>query len=190
MSKALSTRGGVRRRTVERLRRNAQILAERAGGTPLGELAHRYGLSERQVRYICDAEGAPVTQAGAREAEALVHGVLADYQRVAVELEELSRTKAHPTVRLGAVKAKLNLLKDRTQFLTATGLIQQSLGELESQDYQEDAIALANTILDVLDEYAVPLEVHRAILDRVTGEFGHTKAVAEAVASASGEVIE
>jgi predicted transcriptional regulator len=90
----------------DRVRRNALILAERASGESLAAIANRHGLTSRHVRSICNGTEAPQASPAVVDSEALTLSVLARYEILEGELDQLARRR-NPNTQLGAVKAKL-----------------------------------------------------------------------------------
>lgn len=162
---------------VDRIRRDAAIVAERARGAAQTELASRYGISVRQVRNICTTASGPVVAASLSRAEELLLGVMSEYDDLQAELQALP--KAQPNIQLGAVKARLQLLRDRTHLLQATALIP---AEMYAVDHQQQAMRIVEIVLDAFEEFNVPVDVQRTIVERVeaVGKSGGAARLAEA----------
>lgn len=160
----LSRRPSRRLSAADRIRRNAQILADRAGGEPVSTIAERHDLTTRQVRSICNDGETPVVQTTIERSEALAVSVLADYEKLRRDLDRLSTSRRDPNTQLGAIKAKISVVKQQTDFLLATGLISRDLSAI---DYERDAVELAETLLEVLEEQKVPWEVQNALIEAV-----------------------
>jgi hypothetical protein len=161
-----NSKGPRRLTAADRVRRNAQILADRASGESLTAIANRHGLTSRQVRSICNGAEGRLAAPAVAQSEALVMSVLAEYDSLARDLDRLSRRR-NPNTELGAVKAKLQLLKNRTAFLVQTGLIP---GDVFAMEYDRDAMQLAETIIEVFDRYDVPDEVQLAVVEAVESQ--------------------
>lgn len=165
----LNSRPSRRLSAADRIRRNAQILAERASGEPLSTIAERHDLTTRQVRSICNDGETPVVQTTIERSEALAISVLAHYEKLGGDLDRLATSRRDPNTQLGAIKAKISLLKQQTHFLLATGLIPRDLSAI---DYERDAVELADTLLDVLEAHDVPWEVQNAVVQAVEARIG------------------
>jgi hypothetical protein len=151
----------------ERVERNARIRADRAHGLRWTEVAARNGVSVRQAQKVwADEQTAPITRAAAIDrATEVLDATLNKYDRVEVSLERLASDRANSAVQLGAIKAQLQVLRDRTALLQSLGLL--SARTLQIAAHERDFNALVDQLLDGLEAHAVPHRVQRAIVESI-----------------------
>jgi len=103
----------------DKVARDQAVVADRARGLPWAMVAERHGISERQARDAWSGRSVDLEQVPAREA------IADELRRRDALLEDLAlvadQTK-NDSVRLGAIRTRHEVLKDRFALLQATGL--------------------------------------------------------------------
>jgi len=145
----------------EKLRRDAEVVSDRARGYGWASIAEHHDLSERHCRQIWrehwDAEPAmdeidPVEIA--REAIAQLDAIVEDLARIA----DAAR---HDAVRLGALKAKRDAITQRLILLQTIGLLPCDLGMLR---HEIDVRQVTKAFIAVLDRHNLADEVEDDLL--------------------------
>ncbi len=139
----------------DKVRRDAQIIAERARGLSWPTIAERHGLSERHCRTVWQAyahvqlpldDGDPVETV--REAIFQLDAAIED-------LALIAENASHDAVRLGAVKSRLAAIDQRLSLLRAVGLLPHDLGLLRREiDYRH----VTRVLFEVLGRHGVEVE--------------------------------
>lgn len=150
----------------EKTERDAAIFAARARGLGWARIAGDHGVSERQAQRIYaeyrTARPSPI----ALKPVEVVEEVLESLSAAVEELAELSASTGHDGTRLGAIKARVEVLTTRTDLLMDVGVLPRDLGRLgREMEVQE----LVQTIGRVFDDHGVPPEVEDALCEALEG---------------------
>ena len=107
----------------ERGRRDAAIIADRASGMGWTTVAERHSVSERHARRIVECGYARHVESTELEIAAIFTETLARIDQTLDELAVLSRHTRNEAVKLGALKARMDVLERRME-------VQQTLRRL------------------------------------------------------------
>lgn len=142
----------------EKVRRDAEIVTDRARGLTWASIAERHGLSARQARTVwtehCEATG----PADPAEALLAVQEAVAQIDQVVEDAALLALSTANDSVKVAALKLRLSALGQRFELQRLVGVLPYDLGWFL---YDADTRATAQTIVRVLEEHDTPLEVMR-----------------------------
>jgi hypothetical protein len=152
-----------------RAARDLEITAAADRGVRYATLARQYRLSERQIGNIVREKRAErVEELASLATMDHVNETLAQYESA---IEELALTAAAIPAdswshRVGAVKAKVEVVKARWELLQAIGYVPQNLSTVR---VELEAAEVGRAIVGVLEAYGVDEVVQDAILDVVEG---------------------
>jgi hypothetical protein len=143
----------------ERAQRNADIVKARARGLGYDTISRSFGLSADRVRHICAEHresDPPLAMASNTEA-------LSDYiDLLDASIEEVSILAVnsnHEGARLGAIKARVDFAERKLAALQAYGAVPS----FDAHRFILDLDIVAETIVEVLGRYRVPIEAHEEI---------------------------
>lgn len=142
-----------------RAERIDRIVADRARGLRWATIGARHGVSARQAQRLWkEAARADPGAPTAEDSLDRVHERLDQYEAAIEELALLSEQTKHDGVRLGAIRARVDVIERHTQLLIALGLLPYDLGDLRADS---DLRHAARAIIDVLERHRAPLEMVR-----------------------------
>lgn len=149
----------------ERLARDAQINALIDEGVSPSAAGARFGLRERQVRRIrAERRGIQSREFDAKET---IEDTLVGYSAAIEELAELSSdAKVQGSVRVAAIRTRLEAMKGRIELLQALGLAPRDLAQVTME---EELRGIGRRIARVLDAFQVSDELAIAMLDVFEG---------------------
>jgi hypothetical protein len=141
--------------------RNAEIVGARMRGIGTEQVARTYGISVRRVRQVVEEWRATNPTLRSRDPLEIVDEILEQYAGAVEELALISATTSYDAVRVGAIRARMDTLRQMTELLQATGVLPHDLGKLR---VDLDVRYVAEAILTVLDEEGVPQEVQQRLV--------------------------
>ncbi len=149
----------------DRVVRDAQINTLIDDGVPPSAAGARFGLGERQVRRIrAERRGIEARGFDARET---IEDTLVGYSAAIEELSELSSdATVQGSVRVAAIRTRLEAMKGRIELLQALGLLPP---ELEQMTMEERLRTISRQLTRVLDAFNVSDELATAMLDVFEG---------------------
>jgi hypothetical protein len=152
--------------SVARFDRNAKVVRDRARGFGWTTIAERHDLSERQCRRIWGEWQADRSDVYEQDPLALFQELFDAYdagiEDLALVLEEASQDSA----KVGAIKARLDLVSNKAELLQAVGLLPSNLGRLNEE---RELRALADTVWDVMDRHGVSEEARKDLAATIRG---------------------
>ena len=148
-----------------KVRRDREVIADRARGLTWLTIAGRHRLSERQCRSIWKNHWQSEATLVETDPIEAVQEALARYDAVLERLALLGECAAQESVKLGAMKAQLTALDGRTALMQAVGLLPRDLGLLR---LEVDVREVARTVVRVLDEHGVPPDVQDALQEAIS----------------------
>jgi hypothetical protein len=163
----------------EKTERDAAIFAARARGLGWARIAAQHGVSERQAQRIYAEHRCHRPSPIALDPVAVVEEALDGLAAAVEELAELSDSTSHDGVRLGAIRARVDVLTTRMNLLMAVGVLPQDLGRLGREREVQEVI---QTITRVFADHGVPPEVQDALCEALKGRppgNGHTNGYVE-----------
>ena len=146
----------------EKTNRDNEIVAARMRGLSWATIAGTYGLSERQCQQILEDYRASHPRLRERDPVEILDDMLDRYEAAQEELAFVSATTTHDATRVGAIRTRLDALAAQTSLLMAVGVFPRDLGVLR---HDIDAQAMGREMVAVLNEFEVPIEARRALLD-------------------------
>jgi hypothetical protein len=146
----------------EKTARDNDIVAARMRGLSWATIAGTYGLSERQCQTILADYRASHPRLRERDPIELLDEMLDQYQGAQEELAEIAATTTHDATRVGAIRTRLAALEAQANLLTLVGVLPRDLGVLR---HDIDVHAMADEMVAVLNEFGVPIEARRALLE-------------------------
>ncbi len=147
--------------TTERHERNGAIVLARKSGEKTGSIAARFGLTGRQTRRILAEHREDPKREIIRDPTEIFEATLATYDEEAARLAEISHTVRSDAVRLRAISERLKILDLKAKLVMSVGLMPPP----EVVKFDRDAQKLANTVLEVFDEYGVPEAAQERIME-------------------------
>src|SRR4051794_27632000 len=102
----------------QRAQRNAAIFAARARGFGWTRIAADHGVSERQAQRICREQRENRPRVTGIDPLEVVEEVLDGYSAASEDLAHLANTTTHDGTKLGAVRARIDVLRARMDLLT------------------------------------------------------------------------
>jgi hypothetical protein len=139
----------------EKVKRDCEIVADRARGLTWRTIAARHGLSERQCRTVWAERRPPLAEALEGDLVAALEEALAGLDAVIEDCALLAERTANDAVRLGAIKARMAAMGERFSLLRACGLLPHDLG-LWRQEI--DLASLMRTMDEVFERHDVSTE--------------------------------
>ena len=136
-----------------RVERNAEVVRDRARGLGWSKVAERNGLSERQCRRICEEWRATRPSAYDHDPLALLDEILDHYDAGIEDLALVREEALQDAVKVGAVKARMNLIREKAELLQAVGILPRDLGKFAEE---RDLRVVADTVWAVMDKHDVP----------------------------------
>lgn len=141
--------------------RNMEIVAAKHRGLTYTQIGHTYALSSDRCKVILREWRSVNPTIRGRDASEILDETLERYEAAIEELALVSHTTKHDAVKVGAIKARLEAIKQVTEILQATGNLPQDLGTLR---VQLDQRAVAARFLAVFDELGLPDHVADRLL--------------------------
>lgn len=150
----------------EKVRRDAQIVRDRARGLTWATIAERHGVSVRQCQAILS--GHLAAQRGCTHADAaeLVDELLMQFDATLEEFALLAEETRNDAVRVAALKSKAALLTQRLTVLRICGLLPASGYQLR---YEIDARRVQTTLMSALVRHDLSNEVVDDLLGALEG---------------------
>lgn len=148
-----------------KVRRDAQIVADRARGLQWATISARYGLSERQCREIWKTYRATKREIFDERPEDAIIDVVASIDAVIEDLALVAESAKHDAVRLGAVKARLAAIRQRAEVLCAVGVLPEPAHFAALVEYDR----VIETIMGVFRENGVEDHVYAALATALRG---------------------
>ncbi len=116
-------------------------------------IAERYGISDRQARRICSDYRRTRTPLRDLDPVAVIEEVLEAQEAALDDLALLTETTANDTVKLGAIRSKLDVHRQRMELLGAVGAFPRDIGQVGRLiDLREIAARLNAVLVDVPSE--------------------------------------
>jgi hypothetical protein len=144
-----------------KVKRDAEIVKDRARGFTWQTIAERHGVAERHARRVFSEylEGMFVQHDSdpfetARE-------MLARYDSLIEDLALIAAGTAQDAVRLGALRSKLAALNQRFEFQRAVGLIPPTAGRWAQE---VDVRRASAAILEIFNRYGLPEEAESDLI--------------------------
>jgi hypothetical protein len=161
----------------ERAARDAVIVAAADRGIRFGTLARQYGLSKRRIIEIVSQQRQQhhVDLVSKADPMTFIQETLGQYEAGIEELAMLAANSAQPSVKVAAIKTRMEAVRGRLELLQAVGVVPQNLGTIR---VETDAREIARLIVNVLEAYddgegnwrGGPEDVMDAILSVVDGD--------------------
>ena len=144
----------------EKVKRDAEIVRDRARGLTWETIALRYGLSTRQCRAVFSEWAREQPSPFKANRLDLLHETLASYDLAVEEFALLADDATQETVRLGALRTKLAAMDARLQLMISLAMLPIDPRKvLEEADYRAQVIAIA----EILNDPVVPTYVRERI---------------------------
>lgn len=150
----------------EQAQRDADIVAARLRGLGWAQIARTYGLTVRRVQQIFAAWRQENKTLRHQDPLDIVDELLEQYQGAAEELALVAVNADNTSARVGAIRARMEAMKNIAELLQAVGVLPKDLGTLR---VEMDVRYVAETILRVFDEEDVPERVQQRILQVLEG---------------------
>ena len=122
----------------ERARRDADIVRDRARGRSWASLARRHGLSDRHCRRIVAEHAHGHPQLEGLDPLDVVTGIYGRYEPAIDELVDLSDQARNESARVGAIKARIEIIKAETDLLQAIGVLPREYRATSSRTRHPD----------------------------------------------------
>ena len=161
----------------ERAARDAVIVAAADRGIRFGTLARQYGLSKRRVIEIVSQQRQQhhVELVSTADPMTFIQETLGQFEAGIEELAMLAANATQPSVKVAAIKTRMEAVRGRLELLQAVGVVPQNLGTIR---VETDAREIARLIVNVLEAYddgegnwrGGPEDVMDAILSVVDGD--------------------
>jgi hypothetical protein len=150
----------------QKVRRDAEIVADRARGLTWPTIAERNRISERQARRAWTdwIRRAPLEAVDPLRA---LQDAVAQLDALVEDLVLLAESTANDSVRLGAIKSRWLIIADRFRLMSYTGLLPRDLGLYRTE---LDARRLVDAIFRAFDEHAVSRDAREAVLAALRSE--------------------
>lgn len=145
----------------EQAARDAEIVGLRLRGVSAGQIAETYNISARRVGQIMDAWRKTNPPLRVKDPLEIVDELLEQYGGASEELAMISASSNNGPTRVGAIKARMEVLKQTTELLQAIGVLPKDLGKLR---VELDIRFVAETIMRVMDEENVPVEIQEKLV--------------------------
>lgn len=161
----------------DRDQRDAVIAAAADRGIRYSTLARQYDLSKRSIIRIVTEQREKHHTELVTDADPMtfIQETLGQYEAGIEELALLASNTNHPTVKVAAIRTRIEAVKGRLELLQAVGVVPQNLGTIR---VETDAREIARLIVNVLEAFddgeggwrSNPDTVMDAILAVVDGE--------------------
>ena len=146
----------------EKTARDNEIVAARMRGLSWTTIAGSFGLTERQCQNILADYRASHPRLRERDPIEIVDEMLDRYEAAQEELALVSATTKHDATRVGAIRTRLGALEAQANLLMLVGVLPRDLGLLRADI---DLQAMGREMVAVLNEFEVPIEARRALVD-------------------------
>jgi hypothetical protein len=144
-----------------KVRRDFEIVADRARGISWPTIAATYELSETQVRNIYRAARASdVAEADEPRAIETIDEVLLQYESVIEDCATLYASSNNDSVRLGAVKARQAAIGSKLETLQALGI----LPRLSTVHFAADAQKVVDSVSAVMEKHGAGEQVENELV--------------------------
>lgn len=150
----------------QRMNRNRAIFDARARGFGWDEIARQHDVSVRQAQRIHSEYRDASPGALAADPIATVEELLAGHDAALEDLARLANDAKHDGARLGAIRARLDVMREKYELLAAVGVLPRDLGQVA---VQIDSQRIADATVAVLERHAVPEHVFDEILEALGG---------------------
>src|SRR5687767_11736920 len=111
----------------QRADRNAAVFEARARGFAWARIANEHGITERQAQRIFSEQRRNEPSLTARDPVETVEELLLNYEAAIDELAALAHGTGHDGTRLGAIRARVEVLNLRVNLLQALGVLPSDL---------------------------------------------------------------
>lgn len=148
----------------ERARRNTEIVEARARGLSWPTIAVASGLSERHCRRVVADFRASAPRLHDTDPVEVIEDALHQYRDAAEELALIAGQTGNESVRVGAIKARLDCLRSTTALMQEVGVLPHDLGQLA---VEIDVRQMVVRVLAVFDELDLSVEVQRRLIDAI-----------------------
>ena len=155
----------------DKVARDDAIVCARMRGRSWAAIASEHDLSQRQCQEIMRAYRKSHPRMRSRDPLELLDEMLDLYQGAQEELAEIAATTTHAATRVGAIRTRLDALQAQANLMTLVGVLPRDVGQFR---LDLDIHELADKTLAVFNEYGVPVEVKRALL-QVLRPNGHAR---------------
>lgn len=152
--------------TLDRLRRDSELVMLMMRGVDSMVAGPMYGLSPRQARRIYKTYAPQLEDLKQVDVKQHVEDMLVNYDAAINDLALIARDASNDNARVGATRTRLEAVRGKIELLQSLGLMPKDLGTITLRD---DYIRMIRTILAVLDAFDVGDEVQMAIVDAVEG---------------------
>jgi hypothetical protein len=136
----------------EKVRRDADVVTDRARGLAWTTIAARHELTERQCRNIWNERLREVSLEPV-DVRFYLGESIAQLDAAIEELALLAETTANDPVRLGAVKARLDALGSKFELMRLSGLLPFDARAVRTEAQLREICAM---VLELFDRYEVP----------------------------------
>lgn len=164
MNAPAASKPGPRMNAREKIARDNQIVASRMRGLSWATIAAKHGLSERQCQTILEDYRASHPRLRERDPIEILDDMLDAYAAAQEDLAIVAATTKHDATKVGAIRTRLDALAAQTNLLMLVGVLPRDLGVLR---HDIDLHAMALEIVAVLNEFGVPIEARRALLEAI-----------------------
>jgi hypothetical protein len=149
----------------ERVRRDAEIVAERSRGRSWSSISTTAGVSARHCRRVVAEYRESGVELEHLEPLDVVQTMYRRYEAAISELEEISETAKNESARVGAVKARVEVIRTECDLLQNVGILPPNLGLVRNE---RDLRSIVAEIVMLFDKYGVPLEAQKELLETTT----------------------
>lgn len=159
--------------------RNMEIVGMKVRGVAVAQIARTYHITPRRVRQIMKEWRATNPRLRFADPLDIVDEMLEQYAGAAEELALISATTSpqNAAVRVGSIKARMDVLRQQTELLQEVGVLPKNLGKLQ---VEMDVRFVAETIVKVMEEEGVDPRIQRRLIEAI--ERGKQRAQAAAAA--------
>lgn len=146
----------------EQAARNEEIVAAKMRGMSCTALARTYGLSRQRITQICAEYREASPSLRAKDPAEIVDELLEGYQADIEELVILAATTQADSVRVAAIKSRMDARGKIADLLQEAGVLPHDLGQIK---VEIDARMTAVRVLSILKQHNVSGDVRDALLD-------------------------
>ena len=146
----------------ERARRDAEIVAERSRGRSWSSISTTAGVSARHCRRVVAEYRESGVELEQLEPLDVVQTMYRRYEAAISELEEISETAKNESARVGAVKARVEVIRTECDLLQNVGILPPDLGLVRNE---RDLRSIVAEIVMLFDKYSLPVEAQKELLE-------------------------
>jgi hypothetical protein len=146
----------------QRVSRNSEIVTARARGQRWSTIATAFGVSERQARRVVSEHRASQPRLHQRDPLEIFEELYERYEAVLEQLAEVADEASNDSARVGALRARIEVMRDQGQLLRTVGIL-----PLDALGLQIDLQSVADRFVGVFQRFDIQAGARDALLEAI-----------------------